>query len=154
MKMIALILLFSLLLFTSCASNRVTMTFYSDPPGATIYNLKTGNKLCNYTPCTVPINISPELINQKRVGITGTKAVWASGASASINYLVVNLLENTEFHYTFQRPNVPDRHIDVSIGLQLEQTRMLRRQAEAQEEQTRIQDDQLFFQMLDSLLKK
>jgi len=52
-----------------------------------------------------------------------TKAIWASGAVASksgLNICAKQRASNFAFDYTFQRPNVPGRDMDVAVAMQIE----------------------------------
>jgi hypothetical protein len=66
---------------------------------------------------------------------------WASGATASISFLNANLNKHgLSQSFTFQRPNgYPGRDIDMQFALKVEELRIMRRQAEAQESTAFIQ---------------
>ena len=65
------------LLLTGCASKKLTMTYKSDPPGASFYGDGNTQSL-GYMPLTIDYELSPEHLKQGYAVFNGTKAVWAS----------------------------------------------------------------------------
>jgi len=118
-------LILSIFIFTGCAMNQVRITYYSDPPGATLYE---GQIAHGYTPITLIYNIPPEAINNRFLNINGVKVIWPSGVSASIDSLIVDRDKDSNFYFNFIRPDVPGREIDVNFALELERQRLLRAQ--------------------------
>lgn len=133
-----------ILLLTGCATNRVSVTYYSDPPGATLYE---GQRAVGYTPFTLMYNILPEARNAQSLKVQGVKVVWASGVSTSVDHLILDRGKGSNFHFTFSRPDVPGRELDANFALQLERNRILQQQAQAQQ-------GQAFWQMYNSMLNQ
>ena len=138
-------LLFCGILFLAgCATNQLQLTIYSDPPGATIYQ---GEKVLGYAPLNVRVNEPPEDQKSTIIKVSDAKAVWASGVSRSLKYINLDRSKFTRFQFTFVRPDVPGREIDVNFALQLERNRILQQQAQAQQ-------DQAFWQMYSTTLNQ
>ena len=132
-------LLFCGLLFLAgCASNQLQLTIYSDPPGATIYQ---GGNVLGYAPLKVRVNAPQYDQGSPIIKVSDAKAVWASGVSRGLQYIALDRSKYRNFQFTFNRPDVPGREIDVNFALQLERNQILQQQAQAQK-------DQVFFQML------
>lgn len=135
------ILFCGILLIAGCASNRVSVIYYSDPSGAALY---CDDKVMGYTPFKVIYPLPPELKNERYVKTLSTKVVWASGASTSVDFLTLDRDINSDFQFTFYRPDVPGREIDANFALQLERNRILEQQAQAQR-------NQAFWQMYNAM---
>ena len=137
-RFIALALSF---LLGACASN-LKVTYNSDPPGASLYQ---GSQLMGYTPMTLQYQVSDA---DRRSGIKvlqGTSVKWASGAEANVTSLNANLNQfGLNQQFTFQRPNIPGREIDVQVSLKLQELAIQRQMAQTQR-------DQAFNQYLQSL---
>lgn len=124
-----------LLVFTlaGCASTQqISVSYNSDPQGATLYE---GSVMLGYTPYTAHYNLNDEM---KKTGGLKPKPMsvkWASGATAAVSNLYVDLNKyGLNQSFTFQRPdNYPGRQIDVQFALKVEELRLLRRNADAQE---------------------
>ena len=127
MKSIANILFIStVLLLAGCVANRVEVTYYSDPPWATLYD---GQRPVGYTPFTLIYNISPEEKNKRYLKLQGPRVVLASGVSTSIDSLTLDRGTGSGFHFTFSRQDAPGRELDANFALQLERNRILQQQA-------------------------
>src|SRR3989338_4274059 len=109
-------LLAVMLFLAGCATNQVRVIYYSDPPGATLYE---GQRAVGYTPFTLIYNILPEAKNEKSLNVQGAKVIWASGVSTSVDHLILDRGKGSYFHFTFSRPDVPGRELDVNFALQL-----------------------------------
>jgi hypothetical protein len=122
-----------LLTAVGCASN-LTVTYYSDPPGAALYQ---GSQSFGYTPQTLTYHISEDDRKKGYIQLQGMSVKWASGASAEIGYLQADLnAHGTSQQLTFNRPDsYPGREADVRFALELERLRIMQRQAAAQESQ-------------------
>ena len=134
-KRVIVLLAASLLSVVGCTHFNVKVTYYSDPPGATVYE---GARVLGRTPVTIFYPISNEYRHDKYVQLRGARAVWASGASASIKSLTLdrtkgNPLFHNIFEFTFVRPDLPGREVDANFALQLE---ALREQKRAQDLET------------------
>jgi hypothetical protein len=129
-----LLLSIFLIISTGCTtSNRISMTYYSDPPGAVLYE---GQRLFGYTPITLYYQVSPESREQGYVHIQGTTARWVSGASISNGGRFAFLNQGDVFQYTFIRPdNVQGREKDINFSLQLQHNQILQQQIQEQTQQ-------------------
>ena len=136
MRRLIKLLLLLILINSGCAVNQVTVTYYSDPPGAAVYE---GQKAFGFTPVKVFVSIPPEMQKSRIIRINETKAVWASGAYSTVPYIELDLQQNSNFYFTFIRPNVPGREADLNFALQLERNRILQQQAQAQTDQAAMQ---------------
>lgn len=120
-----------------CATT-LNVTYYSDPPGAVLYE---GQTRIGYTPQTLTYKLSSEDRKRGMVMLRGTKVLWASGASAEIPQITADFRQHgRNQQFTFLRPDgVPGREIDVRFALELERLEIMRRQASAQERQAEAQ---------------
>lgn len=134
-------LIVALLVLTGCASS-LSVTYYSDPPGAVLYQ---GQQRFGHTPVTLNYQIREEDRKRGYMTLQDPTVRWASGASASIPSLKADLSIGTNQQFTFMRPdNVPGREADVRFALELEKLALMRRQLQAQE-------DQAFWQMYNAI---
>ncbi len=126
-------LIVSVLLLSGCAS-KLSVTYYSDPPGAVLYS---GGQRLGYSPQTLYYPVSDEAKRDGFVNIPGTKAQWASGATAEIGALNADLKQYGFLQsFTFQRPDgAPGRETDERFALELARTQAMQRHAAAQEQQ-------------------
>lgn len=91
------------LLLTACASNMLSVTYYSDPPGAILYE---DSRSFGYTPVTLNYEVSEQDRESGVKQLRGTQVVWQSGASAHINYLTADLKNiGMNQQFTFRRPS-------------------------------------------------
>jgi multidrug efflux pump subunit AcrA (membrane-fusion protein) len=125
------------LMLSGCAS-QLNITYYSDPPGAVLYS--EGQRV-GYTPQTLYYDVSEETKKRGFMNLAAAKVQWASGATAEMQSLKVDLAKfGLSQKFTFNRPNgVPGREADERFSLELDRTRAIQRQAEAQEEQAAAQ---------------
>lgn len=123
MKFVALTL--SMLLL-GCASSSVTVQYQSDPPGATI--LENGRPF-GVTPVAVSYAAEPSFRNGGCQNVTGTTAIWPSGAKAEISQL--QLCANVGWRQTFwfTRPDVAGREIDMNYALQKQRNDIMAEQS-------------------------
>lgn len=130
-------------LLSGCATT-LKVTYDSDPQGAVLYQ---GQQKFGYTPYTLQYQVSDEDKKRGHKIIEGTTVRWASGATAKVNSLRVDLNHTDGWHglsrgFTFQRPEgVPGSDVDARFALELERTRAIRRQAAAQERQAAAQEE-------------
>lgn len=138
--MIRIISLVAVLLLSGCAS-QLSVTYYSDPPGAVFYS---GGQRMGYTPQTLYYDVSDETKKRGFMNLNGTKVQWASGATAETKSLNADLKKfGFSQSYTFKRPDgIPGRETDARFALELDRTRAMQRQAAAQEEQAAAQHRQ------------
>lgn len=147
----ALFALLSLMLLTGCNSARtdqVRITYYSDPPGATLYenDIPRGR-----TPFTLTYNLPDHLKNETHITLPNASVVWPSGASASVNSPQINRSLGTNHQYHFARPNMPGREQDILFSMELERNWIMQQQAEAMQRQARSQQHMEMWQLYNSL---
>jgi hypothetical protein len=114
--------------------NTLFVTFMCDPIGATLYqvdNVKLGD---------CPLRLQYKIASQDRergyVVLRGVTAFWVSGASSSVNSINAYLKNGLEQQFGFDRPrSIPNYDVDANYAFNLEQNRILREQAHAQETQ-------------------
>jgi len=107
---------------TGCASNNtLTMTYRSDPPGATIYQAGDDQNL-GRTPTVATYQLSPENIKEGHARLRGARAVWESGASVGVTHFEGEIPKGRAGGYTFVRPDeVAGREIDLRFARELQQ---------------------------------
>lgn len=130
-----------LAIMLSACGTALRVTYYSDPPGATIYS---NGQTFGYAPVTLQYEVTKEQKKQGFVTVNSVEARWASGATASSGILDIDLKQyGLNQQLTLYRPNeVSGREIDAQFYLQLEQTRAAQRQAAAMEQQAAAQKRQ------------
>ena len=143
MKRVPYILFWMIFFLSGCAKNYLAVTYNSNPSGATLYQ---DQQAFGFTPFTLNYKILPDEKNKRYLKVRVAKVIWASGVSASIDSLTLDREEGASFFYTFFRPDVPGREIDVNFALQLERNKLLQQQTEAQKSQS-------FWQMINVLGK-
>lgn len=119
-------ILFILLHLGGCAT--VSALYTSEPQGAAIYQHR---QFLGYTPFSVDYNFSEEDNARGHKVLSGLRAVWASGAEERVESIVLDPAQGYEQNFTFFRPNVPGRDIDVEHALKLMR---MRQRAEYEEE--------------------
>jgi len=121
-----------------CATNTLSVTYFSDPPGATLYQ---GNQRLGYSPITLLYGqVADEQKKRGRTTIKGISAQWASGATTSFSTFDVILSNGLTQQFTFIRPSgYPGRETDERFALEIEKLNAMRRQSEAQEAQAAVQ---------------
>lgn len=118
-------------MLSACAT-KLSVTYHSEPSGAALYE---GAKHIGYTPITVTYSIDEADRKAGVVYMQGTTVKWASGATAEIAQLSATLGDGRNKEFTFQRPNVPGREIDVQVALRLQELEIQRQMARAQRDQ-------------------
>lgn len=135
------------LLVSGCAQ-QLAVTYYSDPPGAVLYETPTNTRF-GYTPFTLYYKVSDAERKEGRKRLYGTTVKWISGASASYSYIDADL---NRFGYNqsvrFTRPdNVPGREADERFAFDLSNQRTQQqyqnRQLNLQKQQVDLQKKQL-----------
>lgn len=107
-----------------CASLQIT--YQSDPQGATLY--QDGQPI-GVTPYTLTYEPSEAFREGGCMSIRETAVKWASGATASTSGVLVVCKSTGERQtYTFIRPDVPGRDIDVNYALQRQRNGILAQQ--------------------------
>jgi len=107
-----------------CAT-RINVTYRSDPPGATLY--EEGRPM-GMTPYTAWYEPDETFKNGGCRKFKGTSVKWASGATASIASLDACASNGWNQHYTFIRPDVPGRDVDMNFALQLQRNNIMQQQ--------------------------
>jgi hypothetical protein len=116
---------------TGCA-NQLQMTYYSDPPGATLY---AGDRNLGRAPLTFNYDISEADEKRGSMNLRGLTARWVSGASQSYGTVTSNLKIGKSQYFTLKRPsNAPGLSTDMNYALELEKLDVMRRQAQAAED--------------------
>lgn len=115
-----------------CA-NQLQMTYYSDPPGATL--LSADNRNLGRAPVTLNYDISEADQKRGSMNLQGLTARWVSGASQSYGTVTSNLNIGKSQYFTLKRPsNAPGLTADMNFALELEKLTEMRRQTAAQED--------------------
>ena len=92
----------------------VKVTYYSDPPFATIYQ---GSQRMGVTPVTLEYHLTEDDLKRGDATFHGASARWVSGATAEISSLRVDLSIGRNQQYTFFRPqSSPGLDIDVQYA--------------------------------------
>lgn len=81
-----LTLLISVLLATGCA-NKTTITYITNPQGATLFERNSGTYL-GVTPAVVEYNWDKRFLRGKCLVVNGVDATWSSGTKSSSDYLL------------------------------------------------------------------
>ena len=107
------------LFLSSCVqSNTVSLSIYSSPSGASIYQ---NGSYVGEAPMSLSYSVMPEFYSSGVMPIQDLYAVWKSGAKSD---LVLNALysqNTTRQQVTFNRPEShPDLQADVDYGRQVE----------------------------------
>lgn len=121
-------LVLAAVLVSGCAATQIQVDYLSDPPGATLYE---GGKALGVTPTSLYYAIEPSFENGGCQRARGTSVMWASGAKTEIGHL--SLCKNNGYrqNYSFSRPDVPGRDVDLNYALQLQRNSIMRQQADA-----------------------
>ena len=100
--------------FVSGCAQMVKVTFYSDPPLATIYQ---DSQRMGVTPVTLQYRLTKDDLERGEATFHGASARWVSGATAEISSLRVDLSIGRNQQYTFFRPqSYPGLDIDVQYA--------------------------------------
>jgi hypothetical protein len=110
-----------------CAGESLRITYYSDPPGATLY---TDGGTFGPTPVTVQYEPTEEFKSGGCMMLNTVSVRWVSGAAASIPSQKVCARNGESQHYLMDRPKgVAGLEVDMRYALEVEQVRLLREQA-------------------------
>lgn len=134
MKIIRIGFCFLILAATACAGMRsLSITYYSDPPGASLYE---DGKYMGQAPLTLRYNLSDAALQNRVTKIKGLTARWVSGAEAYLNLTDVDLNSGLQQSFTFVRPaNYPGREMDVDYAVEINRQRAVNQASRAREEQ-------------------
>jgi hypothetical protein len=118
--------------FIAGCANQLQVTYYSDPPGATLY---AGDRNLGRAPLTFNYDISEADQKRGSMNLQGLTARWVSGASQSYGTFTSNLNIGKSQHFTLKRPsNAPGLSTDMNYALELEKLQIMQRQAQAAED--------------------
>lgn len=132
MKTLSALVIAAPILFAGCATNQLSVTYHSDPPGATV--LRSDGASYGRAPVTLNYEISDADRKRGQMTLNGLSAQWPSGAKASPSSISANLSNGTEQSYTFKRPsNAPGHATDMSYALEVEKLNEMQRQTEIQQ---------------------
>lgn len=116
----------------------VSMTYHSDPEGATLYE---GGRLWGYTPFTLTYPGMDYPFSQQRCArINPVQVRWASGVTASRDDLQLCPQNGYSQQYVFQRPATPGAEIDASFALQLQSNAIQAQRNSVMQQQADAQD--------------
>lgn len=133
MRALTLALMATPLFLVGCATNDLTMTYYSDPPGATITG--ADGRSFGRTPVSLTYPLPEQQRRQGTFRMQGVKAQWVSGATQSYSYIDAPLSYGLNQTFTFKRPpNAPGLSTDMNYALELEKLTEMRRQTAAQQD--------------------
>lgn len=114
-----------------CAT-QLTVTYNSDPPGASLYQ---GNQMMGYCPMSLVYNITPQDRQRGYKLLQGTQVKWVSGATAKIEQLTAHLSIGEYQQFTFKRPDGIDGYeTDAKFGLEVQKVRLMQQQVQAQQD--------------------
>jgi len=123
----------AVLLVCACTANQLAVTYNCDPTGASLYD---GDRSLGNCPTTLNYDVTQDNREQGFVLLRGITARWVSGAYSSVPSIRADLENGYNQQITFTRPrDVPGYEVDASFALQYEQNEILRRQAQAQQNQ-------------------
>ena len=116
-------------LLTGCATNQMAVTYYSDPPGATV--MRPDGTSLGRAPITLNYQLTEQDKKQKLKKVQGLMAQWPSGAK--IGYSSINAYVSGST-FTFKRPpDAPGLSTDMNYALELEKLAEMKRQTAAQQ---------------------
>ena len=120
------------LLLTGCATNQISVTYLSDPPGATI--VRPDGTTVGRAPVTLNYSVNAADRSRGEMSVSGLYAQWISGARFGYSHFTAYLKNGTNQSITLQRPqNAPGLAADMQYALELEKLGQMKRQTEAQE---------------------
>jgi hypothetical protein len=106
-------LLLITLMISGC-SNDVSVTYYSQPPGA---NIVMGGANRGMAPVRLNYKLTKEMETADSLNIQGGYAMWKSGATATTDAIRLNLLKGRSYSFTFVRPqNTPGVETDLQFA--------------------------------------
>jgi len=116
------VLLAYIVLAGGCA-NVLSVTYYSDPPGAMIYE---NGRAWGNAPVTLNYQPDGQFLSGGCMTLNPLTARWVSGAEASISSLQACGSVGYNQQISFIRPNTSGREIDAQYAMQLEQNAIQR----------------------------
>jgi hypothetical protein len=139
--------LLTLIFLTGCTGivtdpNTLLVDFVCSPEGATLYqDQQDSTPTVNLGTC--PTTIQYKITDQDRIRgnmiLRGVTAYWVSGASSSVKGINANLQNGLHQNLRFERPrSIPGYDVDANYALAFEKNRILRAQAEAEQNQAAI----------------
>jgi len=112
---------------------KLNVTYYSDPPGASLYQ---GNQMMGYCPTTLIYDVSyDDRMNGYKL-LQGTQVKWVSGASAKIDQLKATIESFTTYRqFTFMRPSdIEGYETDAKFGIEVQKVRLMGQQVQTQQD--------------------
>lgn len=111
-----------------CAPKAVTVTYFSTPSGATLYQ---AGQAMGVTPMDMVYQLTDADMAAGQKLLMGTNVRWASGATAIVGDLVVPAKRGGVFTHTFSRPaGVAGMDTDLAIERQQQYQAAMQRQEE------------------------
>lgn len=131
--LIAMVLLAVYAVTLAAAGPRsLTVTYYSDPAGATLY-ANQNQQSFGYAPAKLKYKVSKGFRDGKEcMTLQPVMVRWASGAEASVSTITACPQNGGNQQFTLVRPTgVEGRELDVQFALQLQELALVREQARA-----------------------
>jgi hypothetical protein len=112
------------LLLAGCATapSVMTVTYDSEPRGATLYQ---NGKPMGTTPVTLQYAVDKNFKAGGCMQKTGTEVKWASGVTANLDSLSLCAKDGRHQQLMYVRPDVPGREIDANFSLQLQRNQIM-----------------------------
>jgi hypothetical protein len=118
-----------LALCAGCATNSraLTMTYLSNPEGASLYE---GGRFLGYTPMTLTYDDSRTAFARNEcLRLDSMHVRWASGVVASAPELKACPQPGFSQQFVFKRPDLPGAEVDANYAAQLERNPALQEEA-------------------------
>ena len=133
MRALAALIFATPMLLAGCATNQLQVTYYSDPPGATV--VRPDGTTLGRAPLSLNYSISDADRARGQKTLQGLTAQWVSGARVAYSTINADLKIGSRMSFTFKRPqNSPGLATDMQYALELEKLAEMRRQTSAQED--------------------
>lgn len=117
-------------------NNKVTLSIYSTPPGATIYE---NGQYIGETPVTLTYTATPQFYRYGSMPIQELYAVWKSGAQSDFTATELYSQYSNYQQITFTRPeNHPNLELDVDYGRKLENDAKAQQQIKQEQDLQRL----------------
>src|SRR5688500_5702150 len=87
-SILSIVACWMLIALQGCATNRLEVTYQSDPPGATLYH---DGQMMGYTPVTLYYPVTDEDRTRGFAVYKGASVRWVSGATAQVETVRANL---------------------------------------------------------------
>jgi hypothetical protein len=121
MRCATLLRVLCLLIPSEVLAKDLTITFYSDPPGATVY-ANESKQVMGYAPVVLKYKVTKAFAKGGCDTLTPIMVRWVSGAEASVSALKACGDKGFRQQFNFVRPDgVPGRDLDVQFAIALQQ---------------------------------